>query len=137
MGDEQSIRWSSLEDDSQNTAWLDRLKYIPLRGNDNWFFTIGGELREKFELLDKPNFGAGFEDKNGHFLQRYLLSSDFHLGSRVRVFTEVQSGLENGRNGGPRPTDLDRLDLHQAFIDWKILSSRSRSLTIRVGRQEL
>src|SRR5262249_23277735 len=71
------------------------------------------------------------------FLQRYLLSSDFHLGSRIRIFTELQSGLENGRNGGPRPTDLDRLDAHQAFLDWKILSSGSKSVTIRAGRQEL
>jgi hypothetical protein len=53
------------------------------------------------------------------------------------VFSELQSGLENGRNGGPRQTDVDRLDLHQAFVDWKLFSSKNRSLSIRVGRQEL
>jgi len=131
--------WSSLEDSSRRTDWLDPLKYIRLSDseNENWFVTIGGELREKYELLDQPNFGTGPEDKTGYFLQRYLLSFDFHLGSRVRIFSELQSGLENGRNGGPRPTDLDRLDVHQAFLDLKILSAKTHSLTIRVGRQEL
>ena len=58
-----------------------------------------------------------------YFLQTYLLSSDFRLGSCVRLFTELQSGLENGRNGGPRLTDLDRLDVHQVFLEWKVFSS--------------
>jgi hypothetical protein len=128
--------WSFLASNSHSADWLDRLKYIPLRRED-WYVTIGGEIRERFELLDQPNFGTGPEDKNGYFLQRYLLSSDFHFGSHVRAFTEFQSGLEDGRNGGPRPTDLDRLDVHQAFLDWKILSSKSHSISIRVGRQEL
>src|SRR5215813_2826721 len=122
--------WSFLSDNSRYSEWLDRLKYISLGGED-WYATIGGELRERYERLDEPGFGTGPEDKNGYFLQRYLLSSDFHLGSRVRAFTEVQSGLETGRNGGPRPTDLDRLDVHQAFLDWKILSSKSHSISIR------
>ena len=128
--------WSFLAGNSQNSDWLDRLKYIPL-GKEDWYTTIGGEIRERYELLDQPNFGAGPEDKNGYFLQRYLLSSDFHLGSRVRAYTEFQSGLENGRNGGPRPTDLDRLDVHQAFLDLKVYSSKRNSVSIRFGRQEL
>lgn len=128
--------WSFLAKEARHSDWLDPLKYIPL-GREDWYATIGGEIRERFELLDQPGFGTGPEDKNGYFLQRYLLSSDFHLGSRARVFSELQSGLENGRNGGPRPTDLDRLDLHQAFLDWKILSSKHHSLSIRVGRQEV
>src|SRR5215831_7394311 len=109
--------WRFLSDTSRYSDWLDRLKYISL-GGEEWYATVGGEIRERYELLDEPGFGTGPEDKNGYFLQRYLLSSDFHLGSRVRAFTELQSGLENGRNGSPRPTDLDRLDLHQAFLDW-------------------
>src|SRR5262249_20964841 len=104
---------------------------------EGWYATFGGEIRERFELLDQPGFGTGPPDKNGYFLQRYLLSTDLHFGSRTRVFTEVQSGFENGRSGGPRPTDLDRLDLHQAFVDWKVMSTDRRSVSVRVGRQEL
>lgn len=124
--------WSFLADRSQRGDRLDSLKYIPL-GNDGWFVSLGGELRERYELLDQPNFGSGPVDRNGYFLQRYLLSTDFHLGPNVRFFGELQSGLENGRNGGPRPTDLDRLDVHQAFLDWNI----SHGVTIRIGRQEI
>jgi hypothetical protein len=128
--------WSSFADSSKRSDWLDPLKYIPL-GRPGWFVTLGGEVREKFELLDQPGFGTGPADDTGYYLQRYLLSSDFHFGAKIRFFTELQSGLENGRNGGPRPTDLDRLDVHQAFLDWKIGSSDAGDVTIRIGRQEL
>jgi hypothetical protein len=99
--------WSSLADSSKRSDWLDVLKYISL-GRPGWFVTLGGEVREKFELLDQPGFGTGPKDDTGYFLQRYLLSSDFHFGPRLRFFTELQSGFENGRNGrptahGPRP----------------------------------
>jgi len=128
--------WYLLSDPSNRSDWLDPLKYISL-GRPGWFVTLGGEIREKFELLDYPGFGAGPTDQNGYLLQRYLLSSDFHLGSRFRLFTELQSGLEEGRKGGPRPTDLDRLDLHQAFVDWRIAGSESEAIMVRAGRQEM
>ena len=131
--------WSMLSDDSQRSDWLDALKYISL-GQPGWFVTFGGEVREKFELLDQPGFGLrllGPPDQTGYLLQRYLLSSDFHLGSRFRFFSELQSGLEDGRNGGPRPTDLDRLDLHQAFLDWRVVGNESHGITLRIGRQEI
>lgn len=128
--------WSTFSDKSRRSDWLDALKYIPL-GPSGWYVTIGGEMREKFELLDQPGFGAGPEDQNGYLLQRYILSSDFHFGPRFRFFSELQSGLENGRSGGARPTDLDRLDLHQAFVDWRLSGTESKGITLRVGRQEL
>src|SRR5689334_11245459 len=106
--------WSALADRAQRSDWLDPVKYIRL-GPSGWFVTLGGEIREKYELLDEPGFGLGPKDQNGYLLQRYLLSADFHLGGNFRFFTELQSGLEEGRNGGARPTDLDRLDVHQAF----------------------
>ena len=65
------------------------------------------------------------------------LGQDLSLGARFRVFTELESGFEQGRNGGPRPTDRDPLDLHQAFLDWKVVRSEARSVTLRFGRQEL
>ncbi len=128
--------WSFLSDSSQRSDWLDALKYVSL-GRPGWHVTLGGEIREKFELLDQPGFGTGPEDQTGYLLQRYLLSSDFHFGPRFRFFAEFQSGLEDGRKGGPRPTDLDRLDLHQGFVDWRISGTESQRTTLRIGRQEL
>lgn len=71
--------WSYLADSTPDD-WWDRLKYIPL-GRPGWFASLGGEVRERFELLDQPGFGTGPVDDNGYFLHRYLLSSDLHLGA--------------------------------------------------------
>jgi Alginate export len=60
---------------------------------------------------------------------------DLHAGRHVRLFTELQSGLESGRTGGPRPTDEDRLEFHQAFLELSV--GPSRPFTLRVGRQEV
>lgn len=128
--------WSTLNDPARRSDWLDRLKYIRL-GPAGWFVTIGGEIREKFELLDQPGFGIGPKDQNGYWLQRFLLASDFHFGNRFRFFAELQSGLEAGRTGGPRPTDLDRMDLHQAFVDVRLAGTASQGITLRAGRQEI
>jgi len=54
----------------------------------------------------------------------------------LRVFTQLQSGVETGRNGGPRLTDDNRLEIHQAFIDFK-LGAESNSVVIRMGRHEM
>jgi hypothetical protein len=55
----------------------------------------------------------------------------------VRVFVQFKSGLENGRTGGPRPTDEDQFDLHQGFLDLTAHFDATDSLTLRIGRQEL
>jgi Alginate export len=45
-----------------------------------------------------------------------------------------KSGIENGRNGGPRLTDQDVADLHQSFVD---ITDSSGNLRLRIGRQEM
>jgi hypothetical protein len=60
-----------------------------------------------------------------------------HFGSRFRLFGQLKSGIEMNREGGPRPADEDHLDVHQAFVDAGLWQSRSNSLTLRVGRQEM
>lgn len=136
----QSLRYdedySYLKDKSKRKESLDDIKYIPL-GRDNFYLSIGGEARIRYETYRNVGFGLGFQDKNGYFLGRFLLHADWHLGGKFRVFTQLQSGLQKGRNGGSRPTDEDRLDVHQAFFDYKPYSTEKKSLTIRVGRQEV
>jgi len=117
--------WSALSDPARRSDWLDPLKYISF-GPPGWYVTFGGEIREKFELLDQSGFGTGPADQTGYLLQRYLFSSDFHLGPRFRVFTELESAFEEGRKGGPRPTDVDHLDLHQAFLDVQVAGTEIR-----------
>jgi len=129
--------------------WADPLKYIPLRSRENWFLTIGGEAREWFESYRNENWGElsyfpppGKKpiETNSYLKQRYMLGFDFHLGSRIRAFTEVHSGFVNWRAGGPRPVvDEDKLDLNQGFIGANlVLDPQDKpKITLRVGRQQL
>ena len=129
--------WSYLEEPtasgSNKLDWTDRFHAIPL--GDHSFLSITGQVRERGEYQDHPAFGAQPPD-NGYFLQRYLFSSDLHLTEHCRTFIQLDSGLINGRDGGPRPAiDEDRLDFNQGFVDIVPLQSSDESVTVRAGRQ--
>lgn len=124
--------WSFLRDPARRDDPWDAWKYRPL-GRRDWFVTLAGEERLRYERLDRPGFGAGTPDGNGYLLQRALFSADVHLGRRVRVFAELQSGLSGGRAGGPRPTDRNGLDISQAFVDVAPFAG----VLVRAGRQEV
>ena len=120
--------------DSVRHGWWQRLKYIPL---GQWSsLSFGGEVRLQYERLDHPGFGALPSDLSGYALQRLMLHADWRIGLRVRVFGQLASALEQGRTGGPRPSDIDTLRLHQAFCELTQHTSVGR-LWGRVGRQEL
>jgi hypothetical protein len=125
--------WSLLANRDCKKEALDGLKYIPL-GREYWYLSIGGEIRYRYENYDNPGFGTDLESPDGYVLQRYLLHSDWHFGRQFRLFTQFQSGLEEGRHGGPRLTDKDIADLHQAFVD---ISDFSENFRLRIGRQEI
>src|SRR5262249_48825881 len=77
------------------------------------------------------------QDDSGYLLERYMLHADVHLGETTRFFVQLKSGIETGRLGGPRPPDEDKLDVNQAFVDFKFDLGDGRSLTVRGGRQEM
>ena len=128
--------WSYIRNRTLRQDYADPLKYIPL-GHKDWYLSLGGESRTRYELFRHASFGAAPETPDGFLIQRYLLHTDFHFGSRVRLFTQFQSGLENGRVGGPRATDLDRLEIHQGFLDIATSDNAKKAVTFRLGRQEL
>jgi hypothetical protein len=128
--------WSFLHDPSRRTDWLDSVKFIPLDGT-NVYVSFGGEARLKYERYDEPVLNQNPADNDGFLLQRYLLHADVQLGSHFRAFGQLQSSLEDFRTGGPRPTDRDDLDLHQAFIDAATSWNDGNEAALRAGRQEL
>jgi Alginate export len=128
--------WSFLNDSSRRTDWLDPVKFIPLAGT-NVYLSFGGEARLKYERYDEPVFNQKPADYDGFLLQRYLLHADVQLGSHFRAFGQLQSSLEDFRAGGPRPTDRDNLDLHQAFFDAATSWREGNEATLRAGRQEM
>ena len=128
--------WSYLKDKTKRADRLDRLKYIWL-GKEKWYLTLGGEARPFYERFKNENFGSSVNDKNGWVLQRYMLHADFHLGDKLRVFAQMKIGLINNRIGGARAADLDKLDLHQLFFDYKFSVKNNKTLALRLGRQEI
>jgi hypothetical protein len=118
------------------TDFWDPVKFIPLNESGIWYLSLGGEARERYEYFSHPNWGDG-PPGSGYLLQRYFLHADVHMGEYVRLFNQLQSSLENGRDGGPRPTDKDELDLHQLFLDVKFDVGRDGVFVLRSGRQEL
>ena len=56
----QDEDWSYLRDDpARKIDYLDKLKYIPLRNADGWYVSLGGDVRERYELLNHPLWGQG------------------------------------------------------------------------------
>src|SRR6266576_2997156 len=133
----QDEDWSVLRDPALRTDAFDTVKFIPLNRDGSSWLTLGGEVRQRYEYFDNFNWGKGPQDDNGYLLQRYMIHADAHIGGNFRVFTQFKSGLEDGRNGGPRPTDRDDVDLNQAFFDVRVPLAEADSLIFRAGRQEL
>lgn len=129
--------WSFLSEPDRRTHLFDAIKFIRLWESGESFLSLGGEARLKYERYDRAIFNQRPEDDSGFLLQRYLLHGDLHATPWFRAFGQLQSSLVDFRAGGARPTDRDRLDLHQAFADVVVLWNDTQSTTLRVGRQEM
>lgn len=132
----QDEDYSYLADPSRRTGFFDPIKYIPL-GNGESFLSFGGELRYRYEYTRNPMFGEDPQDRNGVFLQRYIVHGDLHLSRNFRLFGQFLSSFADGRSGGPSPVDENQLDLQQAFADFSFDIAPGATLTLRPGRQEV
>jgi Alginate export len=127
--------YSCLSNSALRTNFFDPIKYIPLRTNQpDWYLTLGGELRERFEGTYNPNFGIGGESPDSFWLQRATMLADVHLGDRFRVFTEGISGVIEGENPPAPAVQNDPIDLLFAFADVVPYLTDDESLTLRGGR---
>jgi hypothetical protein len=129
--------YSYLADPSKRRDFWDPIKYIRLNEEGDRYLSLGGEGRWRYEYYRNYRWDPDSPFDGGYLLQRYLLHADLHLGPSVRLFGQLQASLEHGREGGPRPTDEDRLDVHQLFADARLRSDAERELVLRVGRQEM
>lgn len=127
--------WSGLRNPECRIDEFDELKFIPF--GEKSYMSVGGEARLRYERYANSGFGSDPQTDLGYLLQRYLLHTDIHLSPAMRVFVQFQSGIETGRNGGPRPTDEDKAEFHQAFVDIPLAHIDDSPLIVRVGRQEL
>ncbi|HEX6784397.1 MAG TPA: alginate export family protein [Sphingomicrobium sp.] len=110
-----------------------RLKYISL--GEARFLSLGADLRERVETSDVSVLGLRNSTADTYDLHRLLLYADLHLGPDIRAFAQIGNHEEVGRHPAS-PTDLDRLDLQQGFIDLSQPVSGGRA-TLRLGRAEM
>jgi hypothetical protein len=137
----QQLRYNDdfryLADPAQSDDVWDPLKYIKLGQNPDFYLTLGGELRELYGHYDQPFFGLRRRSQEDYLFHRLLLSADLHLGETLRSFVELGNGLQAGRGSLRQSSDLDRLDLQQAFVDVNLPLDDTTSATLRTGRQEI
>ncbi len=90
--------WSFLKDPANRTELWDPLKYISL-GRPDWYLSLGGETRQRYEIYDDYPFSPlAPSDNGGYYLMRYMLHGDLHLGRNVRVFGQLKSALDLGKD---------------------------------------
>src|SRR5258706_330800 len=124
-----------LSDPANRTDWFDPVKYIPLRtGEPDWYLTLGGGVRERFEGNYNDNFGIGGTGPNSFWLERLTFLADLHLGDRIRFFGEGISGLIEGEQPPAPKVQDDPIDLQFAFVDVVPYLTDDQQLTLRAGR---
>jgi hypothetical protein len=127
--------FSAAKKDSAKTGF-NALKHIKMGNNAN--ISFGGELREQYQYFGNLNFGdvppITKEVSVGQLWHRVMLHSNLEIGSKVRVFAQLNSTFRF-LNPNPITPEIDenRLSLHQAFIDY----APNKNWLIRLGRQEI
>ncbi len=113
----------------------DDLKYIPLGDDAGEYLSFGGDLRERVEVNSNALLGYGDKGSNAYDLHRLLLFADVHYDG-LQAFLQLGNETEAGRAPAPLPTDIDRGDLAQGFLDYAFAAGPGR-LTVRGGRFEM
>ena len=89
--------WSFLRDPALRQDFWDPIKYIRLRDDvDDWYASVGGEVREAWERIGNDNWGQQ-PIQNAFFLQRNMAHADIHYGKHFRTFVQLKSGIERFR----------------------------------------
>ena len=111
------------------------LKYRPLSDGTDEYLSFGADLRERVEINGNALLGFSNKGLNAYDLHRLLLFADMHYDG-FRVFIQLGNETEAGRAPGPLPTDIDRGDLAQGFVDYAATAGPGK-LTVRAGRFEM
>lgn len=127
--------YSDLKDSVK--TFYNKIKYIQFSQDKQTYLSLGGEARGELNYVLNEDWGEMNIGRDIFFLQRYHLHADLHISDRLRIFGQIRSGLEDGRKNGPRGIDEDKLNLQNLFLDFVPYKQINKSLTLRLGRQEL
>ncbi len=126
--------FTALKNDTLKKGF-DPLKYIPL--GPNHYLSLGGELREQFQVYNNLNFGdvpPSYTTKNvSQLWHRLMVHADIELGNHFRFFVQL-SNTARFFNDNPLVPEIEenQLSLHQAFGELKLDRWK-----FRLGHQEL
>ncbi|MDB5365618.1 MAG: hypothetical protein JWM77_1545 [Rhodospirillales bacterium] len=125
--------FSYLADPRRSDDFWDTLKWIPL--GDGARLNLGGEVRERYQYYKNPVFGLTGVGTESFVLSRLLAHADLRFENGLRAF--LQFGEHEAPNLQARTTtDVDRLDVQQAFLDFTTAGDYGK-FTLRLGRHEM
>jgi len=112
--------------------FFDPIKFIPLNKNKDVYLSLGGQFRPRFEHYSNRLWVA--EEDQNFYSQRLTFHASLTLGKYIRIFGELYHGYTSHEE---EFAEYDEIDLHQAFIDFKLPLQDNSSLLFRFGRQEM
>ncbi len=114
---------------------FDVVKGIPLDSRGRLKLSLGLRLREQIEYYDD----SLFDYDEFYLLQRYMPSADLEIAGQGRIFGELKTAIASFQAGAPFATQVDYLDVHQLFADYRIGDPAGGigRFTARPGRQEM
>ncbi|WP_082491884.1 alginate export family protein [Duganella sp. Leaf126] len=113
---------------------LDGFKYLPF-GDAGSYLSLGAGLRERYEHLNAPAFGAGAAPSDGYLIQRANVHADLRLGPYVQVFGQLVDARAFDKKTIAAP-DRDRLDVEQLFVA-AVVPTADGAVKLRAGRQQM
>ncbi|HUP97280.1 MAG TPA: alginate export family protein [Usitatibacter sp.] len=108
---------------------FDVVKYRDI-GFDGWRASFGADVRIRLETGQDIRYTTAPPNPRNDVVQRYHVHAELRLDDRLRFFGELKANETAGRPV-PIPTDENKLDVHQAFVDFHDAATR-----LRAGRQE-
>ncbi len=127
--------FSYLSDPSKRVSWYEEIKYIPLGSDATEYLSVGGDLRERVESYAAGYFGLADALHTTYLLSRALFDADLHWQD-VRAFVQIDNAVEWNRKPTALPTDDNRGDVQQAFVDYASQIGSGKA-TVRLGRFEM
>ncbi|MGF1579992.1 MAG: alginate export family protein [Gemmataceae bacterium] len=100
----------------------------------NWYFSTGGDVRWR-SMNERNARLSGITDN--HDLFRVRAYGDLWYKDTFRIFGEFIYAESVNQDLNPRPIDINRSDILNLFIDYKVGTVADAPVYVRGGRQEL
>lgn len=110
----------------------ERLKRLHI--GKNFLFSTGGETWYRYNNEINSRLT---QTNNQYGLTKVRLYGDLWYRDKLRVYTEFIDADRGGGSLPPLPVDIDRADLLDCFVDYKLGEIKEHPVYVRAGRQEV